>query len=125
LAAIDASGPMVHVMWLERIGKTWQAYYRGSSNHGVAWSDPCCLSQSFVLLDSSVTNGFQLYGDDDQSSLRDDGLGRIHAVWCVKGGNVVHAIIEWSSRSSAAKQSPSPKPTAGPVSNGEASPPSH
>ena len=125
LAAIDACGPMVHVMWMERIGKTWQAYYRGSSNHGVAWSAPCCLSESFVLLDSSVSNGFQIYGDDDQSSLRDDGLGRIHAVWCVKGGNVVHAIIEWSSRSSAAKQSPSLKPTAGPVSNGEASPPPH
>jgi hypothetical protein len=124
MAAIDACGPMVHVMWMERIGHMWQSYYRGSLDHGVTWSAPCCLSESFVRLDSSISNGFQIYGDDDQSSLRDDGLGRIHAVWCVRGGNVVHAIIEWSSEARAAEQSHRLEPTAGPVSNGKAAPPS-
>ena len=97
MAAMDACGPMVHVTWMERIGASWHAYYRGSRDFGETWSTACRLSEAIVLSVSSIANGFQIYGDDDQSSVRDDGLGRVHAVWCIAGGSVVHAIVDWSS----------------------------
>ena len=98
MAAIDGCGSMVHVTWLERIGKSWHAYYRGSRNFGDTWSAPCCLSQSIRQSDSSISSGFQIHSDDDQSSIRDDGCGRIHAVWCIRGGSIVHAVLDWSSK---------------------------
>jgi hypothetical protein len=97
MAAIDACGPMVHVTWMERTGSIWQAYYRGSRDSGETWSPALCLSQGIVLSDASIANGFQIYGDNDQSSVRDDGLGRVHAVWSLQGGRIAHAIVDWSS----------------------------
>ncbi|HEY0985220.1 sialidase family protein [Schlesneria sp.] len=99
MAAIDAIGPMVHVMWMERQGETWQAYYRGSSDHGKTWIDSICLSNSIQLKNGTIVDGFQIYGDDDQSSLRDDGRGRVHAVWSVQGGIVIHSVIDWRTES--------------------------
>jgi hypothetical protein len=97
MAAIDGCGPMVHVTWMERTGNIWQAYYRGSRDSGETWSPALCLSQGIVLSDASIANGFQIYGDDDQSSVRDDGLGRVHAIWSFRGGRIAHAIVDWSS----------------------------
>lgn len=105
MAAIDACGPMVHVTWMERTGHLWQAYYRGSRESGETWSLPLCLSNGLLLSDASIANGFQIYGDDDQSSVRDDGLGRVHAVWSLQGGRVVHAIVDWSSHPKPGEES--------------------
>lgn len=123
MAAIDACGPMVHVTWMERTGASWHAYYRGSRDHGETWSAACCLSEAVVLADASIANGFQINSDDDQSSVRDDGLGRVHAVWCISRGSVVHAIVDWSSDPVNAEQSHAPEPAGGSVSNSELSPP--
>lgn len=98
MPAIDACGPMVHVTWMERSGVSdiWQAYYRGSNDYGKTWSSACRLSQRVDPLDLAVVNNsFQLFGDDDQSSVRDDGTGRAHAVWSIRGGSVMHAMIDW------------------------------
>lgn len=95
MAAIDACGPMVHVTWMERSGNKWNSYYRGSHDRGETWSRIVCLSESINNSDADVTSGFQIAGDDDQSSVRDDGRGRIHAVWYTREGNVMHAVIEW------------------------------
>ena len=96
MAAIDTCGPMVHVTWMERVGNIWHAYYRGSRDFGETWSVSCRLSTAIKRSDSSIANGFGIYGDDDQSSVSDDGLGRIHVVWSVQGGGFIHAVIEWS-----------------------------
>jgi len=104
MAAIDACGPMVHVTWMERISNNWQAYYRGSRDSGETWSPPLCLSKSIEFSDASIANGFQIYGDDDQSSVRDDGLGRVHALWSVHGGRIAHAIVDWSSKTKVGEQ---------------------
>ena len=104
MAAIDAAGPMVHVTWVERIGNTWHAYYRGSRDFGASWSAPCCLSRKLVLPDSSVQTGFKLWASDDQTSVTDDGLGRIHALWCIAGGGVIHATLEWNTPTSQGKR---------------------
>ena len=119
MAAIDACGPMVHVTWMERFGASWHAYYRGSRDYGETWSKPCCLSKAIVLLDSSPSGGFQISSDDDQSSVRDDGLGRVHAVWSTRGGGVMHAIVKWSSKAVKAAGSHGPEPVAESDSNGE------
>lgn len=95
MAAIDARGPMVHVTWMERANDTWHAYYRGSCDSGETWSQPLCLSKAIRLSDASMADGFQICGDDDQSSVHDDGQGRVHAVWSFQGGRIAHAIIEW------------------------------
>ena len=104
MAAIDACGPMVHVTWMERIGTNWHAYYRGSRDYAETWSSACCLSQTIVLSDSTIENGFQIVSDDDQSSVRDDGTGRVHAVWSIRRGGVVHAIVDWSPKHVSAEQ---------------------
>lgn len=95
MAAIDAIGPMVHVMWMERQGPTWQAFYRASTDHGRTWINSRCLSNSMQLENGTTVDGFQIYGDDDQSCLRDDGQGRVHAVWSVQGGIVIHSVVDW------------------------------
>ena len=95
MAAIDACGPMVHVTWMERVGTNWHVYYRGSRDYGETWSSPLCLSKTITLSDTTIANGFQITSDDDQSSVTDDGTGRVHAVWTMNGGDVVHAIIDW------------------------------
>jgi hypothetical protein len=117
MAAIDACGPMVHVTWMERIGNIWQAYYRGSRNSGATWSPPLCLSNAIELSDASIANGFLIYGDDDQSSVRDDGLGRVHAVWSDRGGRIAHAIVDWSSKIDDGEQTNALETSAQSVSN--------
>jgi hypothetical protein len=97
MAAIDACGPMTHVTWMERSGDKWHSYYRGSQDRGETWSKTLCLSESIIGTDSAVTKGFQIAGDDDQSSVRDDGRGRIHAVWYTRDGSLMHAVIEWKT----------------------------
>lgn len=104
MAAIDAIGPMVHVTWVERTGETWQAYYRGSRDYAKTWSEPCCLSEEIELSDGTIQSGFELWASDDQTGVTDDGLGRIHAVWCVDGGSVIHATLQWGRPSSSAEQ---------------------
>ncbi|QDV19138.1 BNR/Asp-box repeat protein [Gimesia panareensis] len=104
MAAIDACGSMVHVTWLERVDTNWHAYYRGSRDFGQTWSPALCLSEAMVLADNTVANGFQITSDDDQSSVRDDGTGRVHAVWSIQGGRVIHAIIDWSNREETASE---------------------
>ena len=99
MAAIDAIGPMVHVMWMERRDRTWQVYYRGSFDHGKTWIDSICLSNSMQLENGTTVDGFQIYGDDDQSCLRDDGQGRVHAVWSLQGGIVMQAVMDWPTES--------------------------
>ncbi|MBL8817326.1 MAG: hypothetical protein JNL58_14970 [Planctomyces sp.] len=94
MAAIDAIGPFAHVMWMERVGVTWHVWLRSSRDFGKTWSEPLCLSASIQFSDDTTASGFAIYGDDDQSSLRDDGQGRIHAVWCITGGRVLHCIVE-------------------------------
>lgn len=96
MAAIDACGAMVHVTWMERSGMNWQAFYRGSQDYGQTWSPALCLSQAITLTDGTITNGFQITSDDDQSSVRDDGTGRAHCAWSISGGRVVHALLDWS-----------------------------
>ncbi|MHC5540183.1 sialidase family protein [Singulisphaera rosea] len=93
MAAIDARGPMVHVTWVERNGTSWHAYYRGSRNSGESWMPTVRVSG-----EGTTSARFALHSDDDQSSVRDDGLGRVHAVWCSRGGDVWHAVLEWSAR---------------------------
>lgn len=95
MTAIDGCGPMVHITWMERRGDIWQAYYRGSRDGGKSWSPPLCLSKRLLLSDGISADGFNIYADDDQSSVRDDGRGRVHAVWCIRGGHVIHAMIDW------------------------------
>lgn len=103
MAAIAAWGPMVHVTWMERRGTRWQAYYRGSKDHGLTWSETLLMSKphaSSILVDD---DGFDIPGDDDQSSVTDDGRATVHAVWAVKrqaaksAGTVWHAVIRWPS----------------------------
>lgn len=98
MAAIDACGAMVHVTWMERSGMNWQAFYRGSRDYGKTWSPALCLSQAITLTDGTNANGFQISSDDDQSSVRDDGTGRVHCVWSISGGRVVHALLDWSAQ---------------------------
>jgi hypothetical protein len=101
LPAIAAWGPMVHVIWAQRRDKSWQACYRGSSDHGLTWSKKILLSvptASCTLVDG---DGFDITCDDDQSCVADDGLGNVHTVWAVKRhegterGTVWHAIVRW------------------------------
>lgn len=95
MAAIDACGSMVHVTWIEKSGTNWHSFYRGSRDYGETWSSPLCLSKIITLSDTTIANGFQITSDDDQSSVTDDGTGRVHAVWTTNGGDVVHAMIDW------------------------------
>ncbi len=96
MAALNACGGMVHVTWMERVGASWHTYYCGSRDYGVTWSDAQCLSAEVSLPDGTTAKGFQINSDDDQSSVFDDGTGRAHAVWGMRGGRVAHAIVEWS-----------------------------
>lgn len=119
MAAIDACGSMVHVTWMERVGTNWHVYYRGSRDYGQTWSSPLCLSEAITLSDTSIVNGFQITSDDDQSSVRDDGTGRIHAVWTMNGGDVAHAIIDWLPQPVVAKKPHTPEPATKPAPTGE------
>ncbi len=101
MPAIAAWGPMVHVSWMERRDASWQMYYRGSKDHGRSWSERLLVSvpnASSTLIDNK---GFQITGDDDQTSVADDGLGNAHIVWCVSprngntSGTAWHAIVRW------------------------------
>jgi hypothetical protein len=101
MPAIATWGPMVHVIWAQRRGKSWQTYYRGSPDHGLTWSKQILLSVPTAGCTLVGNDGFEITCDDDQSSVADDGLGNVHAVWAVKGreesecGTVWHAIIRW------------------------------
>lgn len=103
MAAIDAYGALVHVTWMERSGEVWHAYYCGSHDHGRTWANPVCLSGGMGRLPTPA-NGFQLFGDDDQSSVRDDGQGRVHAVWAIRGGQIMHAVLDWKKTATARVQ---------------------
>ncbi len=105
MPALSSYGSMVHLTWLERKKGRWQAYYRGSSNQGLTWSDPLILSvpnPGSALIDKQ---GFALTSDDDQSSVTEDGAGTVHAVWAVRGlptksaGRIWHAKIHWQAPS--------------------------
>jgi hypothetical protein len=101
MPAAAACGPMVHVTWMERRGVRWQTYYRGSRDHGRLWSETLLISKPRAGSALVGGDGFDIRGDDDQSSVTDDGLGNVHAVWAVNGrrgvehGRVWHAIIRW------------------------------
>ncbi len=94
LAAIDARGPMVHVAWIERTSGEWHTYYCGSRDRGRTWIDPICVSVT-TREGSEEADGFQILSDDDQSCVRDDGLGRVHIVWTIRGGEIMHSIVDW------------------------------
>jgi hypothetical protein len=103
LAAIDARGPMVHVAWMERTADEWHAYYCGSRDRGRTWIDPICVS--VATREGSVeADGFQILSDDDQSCVRDDGLGRVHIVWTIDGGEIIHSIVDWKAAGGAGSQ---------------------
>lgn len=95
MPAVDTCGSMVHITWLERTGEMWHSYYCGSGDYGENWTSPLCLSKSMTMSDKKYVEGFKLESDDDQSSVRDDGTGRVHAVWSIRGGRVIHAAIDW------------------------------
>lgn len=101
MPAIATSGAMVHVTWMERRNGRWQTWYRGSRNHGKAWSERLLLSpqnESSTLIDEL---GFDAPADDDQSCITDDGAGTVYVVWTVWGRNASSRIwlasIKWQN----------------------------
>jgi hypothetical protein len=101
MPAIASQGSRVHVLWLERRGRRWKTYYRGSRDMGRSWSEKVHLSVPTPSSRMVNTDGFSLFGDDDQACITDDGQGTVHAVWAVGGSNgsdssnIWHAVVRW------------------------------
>ena len=102
LPAIASWDHMVHVTWMERRNGLWHVYYRGSKNHGRTFSDAIRLSVPSPRSTLITEDGFRLTGEDDQTSITDDGMGNAHAVWSVRRdgddvvGTVWHAVVSWN-----------------------------
>ena len=102
LPAIASWDQMVHATWMERRNELWHVYYRGSKNCGRTFSDAIRLSVSSPRSTLITKDGFRLTGEDDQTSITDDGMGNAHAVWSVRRegddfiGTVWHAVVSWT-----------------------------
>jgi hypothetical protein len=86
---------------MERSAGVWHTWYCGSRDRGRTWVEPLCVSRRMPRGTGAAADGFQISSDDDQSSVRDDGRGRVHLTWSVRGGTIAHAIVEWSPADTA------------------------